>query len=196
MTVVIPTRGRQRSTPSARSKARGAQWCFLPGPRHSKCHFSQGAHPVTLGYAHGDRLPEGGCPLPLFLPPLLFLLLPCLLFPPSSSSFPFLTNLNILINMALPRVSTLSLQFAVVQWVNFPFPSFGKQNYFHGRSQLVERGLHTKSTMKKGDSWLKREKGFGELKVFYDSGLKCGKFTALHCSNAFELEQKGYQLIC
>lgn len=58
----------------------------------------------------------------------------------------------------------LSLQFAVVQWVNFLFPSIGKQNYFHDRSRLVQRGLYTKSTMKKGDSWLKREKGFEELK--------------------------------
>ena len=47
--------------------------------------------------------------------------------------------------------------------MNFLFPSNGKQNRFHDRSRLVQRGLRIESALKKGDSWLKREKGFGEL---------------------------------
>lgn len=41
----------------------------------------------------------------------------------------------------------------------------------------------------------KRE-GIWGIEIPYDIGLKRGKFTALHCSNASELERKGYQLIC
>lgn len=58
----------------------------------------------------------------------------------------------------------LPLQFSVAGWVNFLFPSSGKQHYLHDRSWLVRRDVHTKNSVKKGDSWLKREKGFGELK--------------------------------